>query len=75
MTGREQLSAKSSPRPRCISVQEAAVMLGVSVPCIRQWVAARKHLDVYRLGRRVLVSVESIDRLLADSLVPHRLEQ
>jgi hypothetical protein len=50
-------------------------MLSVSVGTVRAWVAARKYLDVFRLGRRVLVSVGSIERLLTESFIPAREER
>ena len=52
-----------------LSVEEAAAKLGLRPVTIRQWAAARKIARV-KLGRRVLIPVSEIARLIEASTIP-----
>ena len=54
---------------KVFSVAEAAHYLGIAIPTARLWIA-QGRLEHIRLGRRVLVSIESLDRLLLANTVP-----
>lgn len=56
------------PRRRlAVSVAEAADMVGLGVTKFRQLVRDRR-IPIVRIGRRILVPVASLERLLQDSL-------
>lgn len=52
-----------------VSVAEAASRLGLAPITIRQWSARRKVARV-KLGRRTLIPVSEIDRLITEGLIP-----
>jgi len=52
-----------------VSIEEAARRLGLKPITVRTWAAARKIARV-KLGRRVLIPVSEIDRLIACSTIP-----
>ena len=54
---------------KLLSIPEAAEQLGLSVHTIRSWVQKRQ-IQHYKLGRRVLISPESLDRILAETERP-----
>lgn len=56
---------------RLLSIAVAAERLGVSHHTLRAWLRQRR-LEHVRLGRRVLVSQEAVDRFIADNVVPAR---
>jgi excisionase family DNA binding protein len=54
---------------RLVSIQEAATRLGLRPVTIRQWAGARKIARV-KLGRRVLIPVSEVERLIEASTIP-----
>ena len=56
-----------------VSMTQAAQELSVSIHGLRRWVAERK-IPVVRLGRRVLIKREDLDRLVEKNRVPAREE-
>lgn len=52
-----------------ISVEQAAARLGLRPVTVRQWAAARRIARV-KLGRRTLIPVREIDRLIEQNLIP-----
>ena len=52
-----------------LTVKEAATRLGLSVACIRAWIA-RRRIVIVRLGRAVRVPEDEIRRLIAEGTVP-----
>ena len=56
-----------------VSIASAAKELAVSIHGLRRWVAERK-IPVVRLGRRVLIKREDLDRLVEKNRVPAREE-
>jgi excisionase family DNA binding protein len=54
---------------RLISIEEAAVALGLRPVTIRQWAGKRKIARV-KLGRRVLIPASEVDRLIESSTIP-----
>ncbi len=56
---------------RMNDVRRAAGELGLSVACLRKWIAERR-ISYVRLGRAIRISSEEIERLLAEGLVPAR---
>jgi excisionase family DNA binding protein len=53
-----------------VSLRTAARMLQLQVGTIRDWRLKRKYLTFVKVGRRVCVTQESIDRLVADNTIP-----
>ena len=56
---------------RYFSCNEAAEYTGTKPPTWRKWIAERR-VTVVRLGRAVRITIEEIDRLLNESVVPAR---
>lgn len=56
-------------RPIAVSVKRAAAMLGLSHWTVRAYAKSGK-LRVSRLGRRVLVPVAALEKLVKESEVP-----
>jgi excisionase family DNA binding protein len=52
-----------------ISVTEAATALGIKPVTIRQWANQRK-IGRVKLGRRVLIPIVEIERLIEQNLTP-----
>ena len=52
-----------------LSIEQAAQRLGLRPITIRQWSATRRIARV-KLGRRVLIPVEEIDRLIESNITP-----
>ena len=57
-----------------VSLAQAAEKLAVSIHGLRRWVAERK-IPVVRLGRRVLIKREDLDRLVEKIRFPAREEE
>ena len=55
------------------SVDETAAELGLSPATIRSWAYSRK-IASHKIGRRLMISRESIDHLLSESLRPRAPE-
>jgi excisionase family DNA binding protein len=62
---REQLAAQNDTPARLVSTSAAARTLGISERYLRG-LAARGHLRIVRLGRRVLVPRDELDRLVQE---------
>lgn len=60
--------------PKLLSITEAARLLGLRPPTIRRYVAVRKISSV-RIGRRVLIPTEAIDRLISHGMIPAEPDQ
>jgi excisionase family DNA binding protein len=58
-----------SDRPIAVSVGRAAVLVGVSKATIRSF-AKTGRLRVARMGRRVVVPMNSLEQLVRDSITP-----
>jgi len=54
---------------RMVNVQQAAEELGLSVACVRKWIAQRR-MEYVRLGRAIRVPGAEIDRLIAEGTIP-----
>jgi excisionase family DNA binding protein len=57
-----EIARRFAPVPRLLSLTDAARSLGVSDRFLRM-LEARGQLRLTRLGRRVLVSIEEVERL------------
>lgn len=57
-----------------ISIEEAARRLGLRPVTVPTWASARKIARV-KLGRRVLIPIREIDRLIERSTIPARTER
>ena len=57
-----------------VSVNEAALFLGVSVPTLRRWIGER-HVPFYRLGRRIVLDTDELTTTLQAARVASRTEQ
>lgn len=58
---------------RMNDVRQAAAELGLSVACVRKWIASRR-IGYVRLGRAIRIPSAEIERLLAEGAVPARRE-
>jgi excisionase family DNA binding protein len=56
---------------RMKNVSEAASELGLSVACLRRWIAERR-IGYVRLGRAIRISSAEIERMMAEGAVPAR---
>ena len=54
---------------KLLTVREAAVSLGLSVACIRSWVAQRR-IGYVKLGRAVRIPASEITRLFDSGYIP-----
>ena len=62
--------APSAPGyPRLLSVYEAAEILNLKPVTLRAWIAQRR-MGCVRLGRRVLIPLNEIERLIEGGFVP-----
>jgi excisionase family DNA binding protein len=52
-----------------LSMEEAARRLGLRPVTVRMWAAARRIAKV-KLGRRVLIPVAEVERLISENLTP-----
>ena len=52
-----------------ISVKDAAQQLRLRVSTLRDWRLKRKNLEFVKVGRRVCVTQESIDRLVTNNTI------
>lgn len=68
-----EVQAVEQVAPLLVSTEELARRLGVSPFTIRDWCRNRK-IASHKLGTRLLVPREEIDRLLAESLRPRHTE-
>jgi excisionase family DNA binding protein len=53
-----------------VLVKDAAQQLQLRVSTLRDWRLKRKNLEFVKVGRRVCVTQESIDRLVSDNTIP-----
>lgn len=60
----EQAGSLTTSEPRLRSVREVADLLRVSAKTVYDWTADRK-LPSYKLGKRVLIDMADVERLLA----------
>jgi excisionase family DNA binding protein len=63
---------KPGSKARVVPIPVAAEILGLKPATIRAWVAGRKISSVH-LGRRVMIPIDAIDKLLSEGLIPARL--
>jgi hypothetical protein len=56
-------------QPRVLSIRDFARALGLQPQMIKKWLRLRRVSKVC-LGRRVLIPVTEVDRLIAENLVP-----
>jgi excisionase family DNA binding protein len=54
---------------RLISIEQAAEQLGLKVPTLRLW-AARRKISSVKLGRRRLLKMDEIEKLIERNLIP-----
>jgi excisionase family DNA binding protein len=54
---------------KLMSIEEAATALGLKPVTIRQWAGARRIARV-KLGRRVLIPADAVERLIEANLQP-----
>lgn len=54
-----------------LSVSEAATELGLSVACLRAWVASRR-ITFIRLGRAIRIPRQAVTSLIEQGTVPAR---
>jgi excisionase family DNA binding protein len=54
---------------KLLSIEEAASALGLKPVTVRQWAASRRIARV-KLGRRVLIPADSVERLIEQNLIP-----
>ena len=59
---------KQRPKPRAVSIKEAARLLGISSYTLHWWIRRRRIASV-RFGRRVLIPIEAIDQLLREAII------
>ncbi len=59
---------------RMNDVRQAAAELGLSVACVRKWIAERR-IGIVRLGRAVRIPQTEIERLIEEGRVPARNER
>ncbi len=64
-------SEKGPMPPKAVGVTEAARLLGIRPPTLRVMIM-KERVRVVRIGRRVLVPMETIDKILQDG-VPRRI--
>lgn len=57
--------------PLAVSISEAARMIGLAPRTLRDW-CQRRIISHHRLGRRILIPVKEISRLLDESRVHAR---
>jgi len=52
-----------------LSIDQAAARLGLRPVTVRQWASARRIARV-KLGRRVLIPVSEVERVIEENLMP-----
>jgi hypothetical protein len=68
----DQGSGSGSLRPLAVSVRTAANLLGVGMTTMWGLMGPGSELEVLRIGRRTLVTLASLERLVAKSSTPPR---
>jgi hypothetical protein len=68
----EQGSASQSLKPLAVSVTTAAKLLGVGTTTMWGLVGSGSEVEVLRIGRRTLVTMASLERLVASGSAPSR---
>ena len=58
-------------RGKPMKVSEAAEALGLSVACVRAWIASRR-IGFVRLGRAIRIPHAEVDRIIQKGTVPAR---
>lgn len=56
--------------PKLVTLDDAAIQLGISISALRDWRFRRKHLDFVKVGRAVRVLQDSIDKFIQHHTVP-----
>jgi len=69
-----QREERKEPKRLAVGIIEAAKMLGISPATVRQYVA-RGRLRAVRVGRRVLLPVEVLERVMVEGLSAKRNRQ
>jgi excisionase family DNA binding protein len=59
---------------KLLTVHETAEHLGLTISCLRAWLARRRIASV-RLGRAVRIPFSEIERLIEEGYVPARPER
>jgi excisionase family DNA binding protein len=54
-----------------LTVKETATALGLSVACIRSWVASHR-ISYLKLGRAIRIPASEIERIYEESRIPAR---
>jgi excisionase family DNA binding protein len=62
---------KMSKESNLLSVRDAATELGLSVACVRAWVASRR-ITFIRLGRAIRIPRQAVTSLIEQGTVPAR---
>jgi hypothetical protein len=65
-------SSGRSPKPLAVSVTTAAKLLGVGTTTMWGLVASGSEVEALRIGRRTLVTMASLERLVASASAPSR---
>ena len=60
-------ASESRNKPRLLGVRDAATILGLKASTIRSYIGRRK-ITVVRLGRRVLIPAETIEKIVNEGL-------
>ena len=59
--------------PLAVSIDEAARLIGLAPRTVRDW-CQRRRISHHRLGRRIVIPVAEIQRILDNSCIPARVE-
>jgi len=74
-TAQSELNKKPLPAEivgeRRYPLNEAAVVLGKSLPTLRRWQRERR-LTFYRVGKNIFIGERELARILEESIVPAR---
>lgn len=60
---------KQTGQARAVSIPDFAIALGIKEPTVRAWLMKRK-ISKIKLGRRTLIPISEIERLLSENLTP-----
>lgn len=62
-----QKTESQKSQPKAVGIDEAARLLGIRPSTVRAYVSKRR-IHFIRIGRRVLIPVETIDKILSEGL-------
>jgi excisionase family DNA binding protein len=65
---------KTLTHHKLLTIQEAADSLGISVWTLRGW-AYSGRISSHKLGKRLMVSLEELDRILTESERPRLMDR